>query len=174
MPVDATGATATSAEDTGHHQFNRVMVAVYATITLLGVIAAASWKQTAEDEVELIAIVLGASAAVSLAHLWAAIMADQLVHGRFPDRRTWLNEATVVGSFFGIAAVAVVTVAVSSAAGASFDWVINWTMAVLIGLLFAAGLMGARWSGAGWGRALLWGFLDAGVGIALLVLKLVT
>ena len=87
MPVDATGTAGVEADAAGHHQFNRVMVAIYATITLLGVIAAASWKETAEDEVELIAIILGASAAVSLAHLWAAIMAEQLVHGRFPDRR---------------------------------------------------------------------------------------
>ena len=162
-----------AAEET-HHLFNRVTVAIYAALTLLGVIAAASWKETADDEIEMAAIIGGTSLAISLAHLWAAIMAEQLVHGHLPDRDTWRKEATVAGGFLGIAAIAVVSLAVTSAAGISFDWVVNLTMAVLIGLLLAAGITGARWSGADWGRALLWGLLDAAMGLVLLILKIVT
>lgn len=150
----------------------RVAIMVYAAITLLGVIAASSLKQFATDEPELIAAAVGASLAVALAHGWAAIMAHRLVHRSMMSRKEILAQVAIAGNLLAVTAIAVGTIAGGQVIGLEFPETVLLVQSVLIALLFLIGFFGSRWAGASWTRALGWGVLDAGIGIGILLVKI--
>lgn len=154
------------------HGVVRTTLVVYAAITLLGVIAAGSWKKFVTDEPELMVTTVGASIAVVVAHAWSSIMAHRLVHRSMMSRKQMLAELEVAASFFIITGIAVAAIMTGQAFDWEFDDTVVFTECVLIASLFTVGLFGSRASGAGWGRSLAWGLLDAAVGVAIVVTKL--
>lgn len=154
------------------HKVVRTTLVVYAAITLLGVIAAGSWKKFVTDEPELIVTTIGASIAVVIAHAWSSIMAHRLVHRSMMTRKQMLAELEVAASFFIITGIAVAAVLTGQTLDWEFDDTVTFTEVVLIASLFTVGLFGSRASGASWGRSLAWGLLDAAVGVAIVVTKL--
>lgn len=159
--------------DLRSHLVSQVAISVYAVITLLGVTAAASLKKYATTEGELLAILIGASAAVSVAHVWASIMAHRLVHHSFPDKVELRREAQIVGTFFAVTGLTFAVVFVSALLGFSFDDAILWAEIALVAALFILGTAGALWARAGWLRALGWGMIDASIGVVIVVIKLI-
>lgn len=156
-----------------NHIINQVTITVYAAITLLGVIAAASLKKYATSEGELMAILIGASLAVSIAHFWSSLMAHRLVHHSMPSSTELRREGQIVGSFFAVTGVAVGVVFFAGLLGQGFDTAVLAAEIVLIAALFALGLFGALWAKTGWPKALAWGCLDAGIGVAIVLVKLI-
>ncbi len=150
----------------------RVAIMVYAAITLLGVIAASSLKQFVTDEPELIAAAVGASLAVALAHGWSAIMAHRLVHRSMMSRDELLAQVAIAGNLLAVTAIAVGTIAGGEIIGLEFRETVLLVQLVLIALLFLIGFFGSRWAGATWMRAFGWGLLDAGIGVGILLVKL--
>jgi len=173
MPTGpARAATHVSPVD-DHHIISQVTITVYAAITLLGVVAAASLKKYATSEGELIAILVGASVAVSIAHFWSSLMAHRLVHHSMPGGVELRREGQIVGSFFLVTGVTIGVVVVAGLLGQSFDTSVLIAEIVLISALFALGLFGALWAKTGWPKALAWGCLDAGIGVVIVVVKLI-
>ena len=154
------------------HQVLRTTLVVYAAITLLGVIAAGSWKKFVTDEPELIVTTVGASIGVVIAHAWSSIMAHRLVHRSMMTRKQMLAELEVAASFFIVTGIAVAAIVTGQAFDWEFDDTVAFTEVVLIASLFTVGLFGSRASGARWGRSLAWGLLDAAVGVAIVATKL--
>ncbi|NQU37279.1 MAG: hypothetical protein HQ526_06720 [Actinobacteria bacterium] len=156
-----------------NHVINQVTITVYATITLLGVVAAASLKKYATSEGELMAILIGASLAVSIAHFWSSLMAHRLVHHSMPSATELRREGQIVGSFFAVTGVTVGVVFVAGLVGKDFSTAVLAAEIVLIAALFVLGLAGALWAKTGWPKALAWGFLDASIGVVIVLVKLI-
>jgi hypothetical protein len=156
-----------------HHEVARVAITVYAVITLLGVLEAATLKKLAATEVDLIAVLVGASLAIAVAHMWSTVMANRLVHRVFTTGVLFRRELRVVGSYFLVTLLCVVTVLGGEALGMAFDETVRMTEGLLIAGLFGLGVLGARGSGAGWARSLGWGVLDASIGLAIVLVKVI-
>lgn len=155
-------------------EVHRTSLAVYATITLLGVTAAASWKKFVTDEPELIVTLVGASLAVVIAHAWSSVMAQRLVHGTRLSRRQVTTEIVVSLSFFIATGIAIAAIVLGQVVlDLEFVDTVLLTELVLVGALFVLGMLGARRAGTGWWRALAWGAVDASIGVVIMVLKLV-
>ena len=155
-----------------NHIVNQVTITVYAAITLLGVVAAASLKRYATSEGELLAILIGTSLAVSIAHFWSSLMAHRLVHHSMPNSAELRREGQIVGSFFAVTGVTMGVIFVAGLIGVDFDGSVLLAEVVLITTLFVLGVAGALWARTGWPKALAWGCLDAGIGIVIVLVKL--
>ncbi len=156
-----------------NHIINQVTITVYAAITLLGVVAAASLKKYATSEGELMAVLVGASIAVSVAHFWSSLMAHRLVHHTMPDSAELRREGQIVGSFFAVTGVTIGVVFIAGLVGKDFETAVLFAEIVIILGLFVLGLAGALWARTGWPKAIAWGCLDAGIGVVIVLIKLI-
>lgn len=146
-------------------------LAIYASITLLGVIAAASWKGLLSEEQELLAIIVGTSITLAVAHAWAAVAAHRLVHSRAltaSERRAELRGMAVI---MAVGAAATTAFGLSALASDNFEQSVRMTLLVLITVLFLVGIVGSRRRGDSWLRAVGWGLADASIGLVVLVVK---
>ena len=146
-------------------------LAIYTSITLLGVIAASSWKGLFSDERELFVIIVGTSITLAVAHAWAAVAAHRLVHSTAlspAERRQELRGMAVI---IGVGGAATAAFGISALVSDNLEQSVQLTLMVLIAVLFFVGIVGSRRRGDTWTRAVGWGVADASIGIAVLALK---
>ena len=156
---------------TQRQQLSEFTLAIYAAITLLGVIAAASWKGLFVDDTELTVIIIATTVTVAVAHLWASVAAHRLVHRKPPSRAEWREELRNAAAILVVGGLAIAAFIISGMFGLDLTGEVFVTLIMLIAVLFVVGLIGARREGRSWLVALWIGLLDASIGIAVLLAK---
>ncbi len=156
---------------TQRQQLSEFTLAIYAAITLLGVIAAASWKGLFVDDTELTVIIIATTVTVAVAHLWASVAAHRLVHRKPPSRADWREELRNAAAILVVGGLAIAAFIISGMFGLDLTGEVFVTLIMLIAVLFVVGLIGARREGRSWLVALWIGLLDASIGIAVLLAK---
>ena len=156
---------------TQRQQLSEFTLAIYAAITLLGVIAAASWKGLFVDDTELTVIIIATTVTVAVAHLWASVAAHRLVHRKPPSRAAWREELRNAAAILVVGGLAIAAFIISGMFGLDLTGEVFVTLIMLIAVLFVVGLIGARREGRSWLVALWIGLLDASIGIAVLLAK---
>ena len=156
---------------TQRQQLSEFTLAIYAAITLLGVIAAASWKGLFVDDTELTVIIIATTVTVAVAHLWASVAAHRLVHRKPPSRAEWREELRNAAAILVVGGLAIAAFIISGMFGLDLNGEVFVTLIMLIAVLFVVGLIGARREGRSWLVALWIGLLDASIGIAVLLAK---
>jgi len=146
-------------------------MAIYAAITLLGVIAAASWKGIFVDELELVVIIIATTVTVAVAHLWAAAAAHRLVARRPLSRADWHEETRIFLSVLIIGGLAIAAFLFAQLIGLQLAGSVAVTLLMLVAVLFVVGVMGGRREERSWARSLGLGLIDASIGIVILVVK---
>jgi hypothetical protein len=158
---------------TQRQQLSEFTLAIYAAITLLGVIAAASWKGLFVDDAELTVIIIATTVTVAVAHLWASVAAHRLVHRKPPSRAEWREELRNAAAILVVGGLAIAAFIISGMFGLDLTGEVFVTLVMLIAVLFVVGLIGARREGRSWLVALWIGLLDASIGIAVLLAKVI-
>ncbi len=158
---------------TERQQLSELTLAIYAAITLLGVIAAASWKGLFVDEAELTVIIIATTVTVAVAHLWASVAAHRLVHRKPPSRADWREELRNAAAVFVVGGLAIGAFLISGMFGLDLAGEVVVTLLMLVAVLFVVGLVGARREGRSWLLAVWIGFLDASIGMAILLAKVI-
>ena len=158
---------------TQRQQLSEFTLAIYAAITLLGVIAAASWKGLFVDDAELTVIIIATTVTVAVAHLWASVAAHRLVHRKPPSREEWREELRNAAAIFVVGGLAIGTFILSGIFGMDLAGEVFATLIMLVAVLFVVGLIGARREGRSWLVALWIGLLDASIGMAVLLAKVI-
>lgn len=153
-------------------QLQETTIAIYAAITLLGVIAAATWKGLFADELELIVIIIATTFTVAVAHLWASIAAHRLVHRRPPSRAEWRQEVRLFMSVLVVGGLAIAAFLFTQLLGFDFAGAVATTLLMLVAVLFVVGFVGGRREERSWLQSVGLGFLDASIGIVILVVKI--
>ena len=146
---------------TQRQQLSEFTLAIYAAITLLGVIAAASWKGLFVDDAELTVIIIATTVTVAVAHLWASVAAHRLVHRKPPSRAEWREELRNAAAILVVGGLAIAAFIISGMFGLDLTGEVFVTLVMLIAVLFVVGLIGARREGRSWLVALWIGLLDA-------------
>lgn len=146
---------------------------VYALLTLLGVVSAASWKnRIAGDDLELAAMILGTAVSIAVAHAWATVMAHRVVNGSRLTVAEVREEFGHAWPFLVAAAVPLGVLLVARLGSDNYDSAVDLAQAAMVLAVLGVGLVGSRRAGASWPRALLWGLADAAVGLAMVALKI--
>lgn len=158
---------------TQRQQLSEFTLAIYAAITLLGVIAAASWKGLFVDDAELTVIIIATTVTVAVAHLWASVAAHRLVHRKPPSRAEWREELRNAAAILVVGGLAIAAFIISGMFGLDLTGEVFVTLIMLIAVLFVVGLIGARREGRSWLVALWIGLLDASIGMAVLLAKVI-
>jgi peptidoglycan/LPS O-acetylase OafA/YrhL len=158
---------------TKRQQLSEFTLAIYAAITLLGVIAAASWKGLFVDEVELTVIIVATTVTVAVAHLWASVAAHRLVHHKPPSREEWREELRNAAAVFVVGGLAIAAFLISGMFGMELAGEVVATLLMLVAVLFVVGVVGARRERRSWPIAAGIGLLDASIGMAILLAKVI-
>lgn len=157
---------------TAHHRrLAETTMAIYTAVTLLGVIAAVSWKGLFVDEQELFVIIFGTAVTLAAAHGWSAVAAHRLVYSTklsAGERRLELRGMAVI---LAVGGAATATFGISALVSDNLEQEVQLTLLVLVAVLFIVGVVGSRRRGDGWPRAIGWGLIDASIGIAIFELK---
>ena len=148
-------------------------MAIYAAITLLGVIAAASWKGIFVDEVELIVIIVATTITVAVAHLWAAAAAHRLVAGSPLTRGDWREEGRLFLSVLVVGGLAIAAFLFGQLVGLELAGSVAITLLMLVAVLFVVGVVGGRREERTWARSIGIGLVDASIGIVILLVKVI-
>ena len=156
---------------TQRQQLSEFTLAIYAAITLLGVIAAASWKGLFVDDTELTVIIIATTVTVAVAHLWASVAAHRLVHRKPPSRAEWREELRNAAAILVVGGLAIAAFIISGLFGLDLNGEVFVTLIMLIAVLFVVGLIGARREGRSWLVALWIGLLDSSIGLVILLAK---
>ena len=157
-----------------HRQkLSETTMAIYAAITLLGVIAAASWKGIFVDEVELIVIIVATTITVAVAHLWAAAAAHRLVAGSPLTREDWREEGRLFLSVLVVGGLAIAAFLFAQLVGLELAGSVAITLLMLVVVLFVVGVVGGRREQRTWARSIGIGFIDASIGIVILLVKVI-
>ncbi len=157
---------------TAHRQrLAETTMAIYAAITLLGVIAAASWKGIFVDELELVVIIIATTITVAVAHLWAAAAAHRLVARSPLSRDDWREEGRLFLSVLVIGGLAVAAFLFAQLIGLQLAGSVAVTLLMLVAVLFVVGVVGGRREERTWLRSLGLGLVDASIGIVILLVK---
>ena len=146
-------------------------MAIYAAITLLGVIAAASWKGIFVDEVELVVIIIATTVTVAVAHLWAAAAAHRLVAGSPLTREDWREEGRLFLSVLLVGGLSVGAFLFAQIIGLELAGSVAMTLLMLVAVLVVVGVVGGRREQRTWPRSLSLGLIDASIGIVILLVK---
>ena len=154
------------------HRVRRATMEVYSILTLIGVIVAAAWKSYASDVAELIAIVVGTSAAIVIAHAWASVFAHRAVRRAPFTRADARDELMHVVAFLLPCAIVIGLSLMLNAMEFDIDGIATIDALVLMGFLLVVGTLAARRSGSSWLRAALWGLADFSIGGVILLLKI--
>lgn len=154
------------------HRIQRATMSVYSILTLLGVIVAAAWKSYATDVAELIAIVLGTSVAIVIAHAWASVFAHRAVRRSPYTRVDARDELLHVVSFLVPCGVVIGLSLILNTMRVDIDGIATIDALVLMGFLLIVGMIAARRTGSGWMRSILWGLADFSVGGIILLMKI--
>ena len=161
----------TVAETPHRQRLAETTMAIYAAITLLGVIAAASWKGIFVDELELVVIIIATTVTVAVAHLWAAAAAHRLVARSPLSRDDWREEGRLFLSVLIIGGLAVAAFLFAQLIGLQLAGSVAVTLLMLVAVLFVVGVVGGRREERTWLRSLSLGLVDASIGIVILLVK---
>lgn len=146
-------------------------LSIYATLTLIGVVEAATWKNALDTAAEVALLVLGSCTAVALAHGWSGLVAGQArLRVRAGSRAVLLSLAHVSATFVPAVAVWLV-LAAGSLAGLSFETLVGLVLLVLAIMLTGASGWSAHRAGSGFGRSLLWAAGALGIAVLLIEIK---
>ncbi len=159
------------ADETDWNRFGqRIALAVYGTLTVLGVLEATSFDEPSLTVPIVILTVVSTSIAIVLAHAWATVMSNRIV---FRDRLTSASFAEELrfAAAFLIPTVLAVAVFVVAATFLSVRSCLLSAEGALIVLLFIFGFGGAKRTGASIPRCILIGLLDVAVGVAIVEIK---
>lgn len=146
-------------------------MAIYAAITLLGVVAAASWKGLFVDESELIVIIIATTVTVAVAHVWAAAAAHRVVASAPLSRGEWHEEGRLALSVLVVGGLAIAAFLGAQLIGLQLAGAVAATLLMLVAVLFVVGVVGGRREQRSWPRSLAIGLLDSSIGIAILLAK---
>jgi hypothetical protein len=152
-------------------QLAETTMSIYAAITLLGVVAAASWKGIFADEFELIVIIIATTVTVAVAHVWAAAAAHRLVARSPLTRAEWREEARLFLAVLIVGGLAIAAFLFAQLIGFELAGSVVATLLMLIAVLFVVGVVGGRREQRGWLAALGLGLLDASIGVVILLAK---
>ncbi|MEY3733001.1 MAG: hypothetical protein RL347_360 [Actinomycetota bacterium] len=153
-------------------QLAETTMAIYAAITLLGVVAAASWKGLFVDELELVVIIIATTVTVAVAHTWAAAAAHRVVASTPLSREEWRDEARLALSVFVVGGLAIAAFVFAQVIGFELTGAVTTTLLMLVAVLFVVGVVGGRRERRTWPRSLGIGLLDASIGIVVLLVKI--
>lgn len=153
-------------------RLQEMTMVIYTAITLLGVIAAATWKNTFADEPELLVIIAGTTITLAVAHAWSAIVAHRIVHREGLTSRERSEELRSFLASCAVGAVAAVTLMVTWASWLDLDTSVRATSLALIAILFITGMAASRKRGGSWLLAAAWGLLNASIGVVIFVAKI--
>ena len=159
-------------DDAGKQQLAETTMAIYAAITLLGVIAAASWKGLFVDELELIVIIIATTVTVAVAHTWASAAAHRVVASAPLSREEWREEVRLALSVFVVGGLAIAAFLFAQLIGFELTGAVTTTLLMLVAVLFVVGVVGGRRERRSWPRSLGIGLLDASIGIVVLLVKI--
>lgn len=148
-------------------------MAIYVAITLLGVIAAASWKGIFVDEVELVVIIIATTVTVAVAHVWASAAAHRLVAGAPLSRDEWREEGRLFLSVLLVGGLAIAAFLSAQLIGLELAGSVAATLLMLVAVLFVVGVVGGRREQRTWARSLGLGLIDASIGIVILLVKVI-
>ncbi len=148
-------------------QLAETTMAIYAAITLLGVVAAASWKGIFADNLELIATTV----TVAVAHVWAAAAAHRVVASAPLSRAEWREEGRLALSVMVVGGLAIAAFLGAQLLSFELAGSVVATLLMLIAVLFVVGVVGGRREQRSWARSLAIGLLDSSIGIAILLAK---
>lgn len=146
-------------------------MAIYAAITLLGVIAAASWKGIFVDEGELVVIIVATTITVAVAHLWAAAAAHRVVARAPLSRDDWHEEGRLFLSVLVVGGLAIGAFLFAQLIGLQLAGSVAVTLLMLVAVLFVVGVVGGRREQRTWPRSIGLGLIDASIGIVILLVK---
>ena len=152
-------------------RLNETTMAIYAAITLLGVIAAASWKGYFVDDIELIVIIIATTFTVAVAHIWASAAAHRLITYAPLTREDWRAEARIFLSVLMVGTLAIAAFLGAQLVGLELAGSAAATLLMLVGVLFVVGVVGGRREQRTWPKSLGLGLVDASIGIVILVVK---
>jgi Na+-driven multidrug efflux pump len=154
----------------------RTALVMYGSMTLLGVLDAASYKNVVTTHVGLTLLVVVTSLSLVIAHAWSTVVARRLIRREKPNREAVVNQMWLAGALLAPAAFVLVVIATSL----PFDehetnddvvsTIVNAQYALLIAI-FVMGTLGARRAGLSWPRTLMWGLIDVGIGVLIVLLK---
>jgi hypothetical protein len=148
----------------------RIALAVYGTLTVLGVLEATSFDEPSLTVPIVLITVVSTSVAIVLAHAWATVMSNRIV---FRDRLTSANfveELRFAAAFLIPTAIAVAVFAIAATFLPVSSCLLSAEGALVV-LLFIVGFGGAKRTGASIPRCILIGLLDVAVGIAIVEIK---
>ena len=148
----------------------RIALAVYGTLTVLGVLEATSFEGPSLQSHIVIVTVLTTSLALVLAHAWASVMSDRLVFQHRLTSVSFFEELRFAAAFL-IPTIMAVVVFSAAAAFLPVDTCLLTAEGALVLLLFAIGFGGAWRSGSSLPRCLMIGLLDVAVGILIVGIK---
>lgn len=152
-------------------QLAETTMAIYAAITLLGVIAAASWKGLFVDELELVVIIIATTLTVAVAHVWAAAAAHRVVASSPLSREDWREEGRLFLSVLVVGGLAITAFLFAQLIGFELAGAVVATLGMLVAVLFVVGVAGGRREQRSWPRSLGLGLIDASIGIVILFVK---
>ena len=148
----------------------RIALAVYGTLTVLGVLEATSFDEPTLQVHIVLITVISTSIAIVLAHAWATLISNRLVFKHPLTSANFLEELRFAAAFLIPTVVAVVVFVIAAAFLTVNSCLLTAEGALLI-LLFIFGFEGARRSGMSWPRCVLIGLLDVAVGILIVAIK---
>ncbi len=152
-------------------QLAETTMAIYAAITLLGVVAAASWKGIFADNLELIVIIIATTVTVAVAHVWAAAAAHRVVASAPRSRAVWREEGRLARWVMVVGGLAIAAFLGAQLLSFELAGSVVATLLMLIAVLFVVGVVGGRREQRSWARSLAIGLLDSSIGIAILLAK---
>jgi hypothetical protein len=148
----------------------RIALAVYGTLTVLGVLEATSFDEPSLSVHVVLITVISTSVAIVLAHAWATVMSNRLVFGEQLTSASIVEEVRFAAAFL-IPTVISVLVFTLAAVFVPIDSCLLSAEAALLVLLFFLGVYGARRGGARWPRAIVIGVIDVCIGVAIVAIK---
>lgn len=151
---------------------SEMALAIYAAITLMGVIAAASWKGMFANDQELLVIIGGTSVTIAVAHLWAAVAAHRVARRRPFNSAERSHELRNSAAILMVGVLAIAVLAITWRLGADLETSIRFVLGMMIAVLFAVGVIGARREKRSWPVSIGWGLIDSSIGLVLLLLKI--
>ena len=169
--VQAQGTGGAQARETDWTRYaQRIALAVYGTLTVLGVLEATSFDEPSLTVHVVLLTVISTSLAIVLAHAWATVVSNRLVFGDQLTSASLLEELRFAAAFF-IPTVVAAVVFTLAAVILPIDSCLLTAELALVLLLFGLGVYGARRGGAGWPRAILIGLIDVCVGVLIVGIK---
>ena len=154
----------------------RTALVIYGSMTLLGVLDAATYKNVVTTHFALTLLVVVTSVSLVIAHAWSTVVARRLIRREKPNREVVLKEMTFAASLLAPMVLVLIVIAtglpfVENETNDDIVATIGSAQNALLVGIFLMGTIGARRAGLSWPRTLVWGLVDVGVGVLIVLLK---